>query len=209
MTDSLSATRLGSEVPRRGNRFSFNLARLILWINGWQVVGTPPNARRFVISAAPHTSNWDGFHFLVVAAYLGVDVRWVAKQSLFKGLLGKLLLFMGGVPVDRAAAGGLVPAIVEQFRNHDQLALVIAPEGTRGATDLWKSGFHRIARSAGVPIACGFLDYRTKRAGFGPTFEAEADLRLTLDKMTAFYQTITPKHPENFLLPRAEPESDD
>ena len=45
------------------------LSVVYLKLAGWQVLGTlPPEARRSVFIAAPHTSNWDLPYTLMVAA---------------------------------------------------------------------------------------------------------------------------------------------
>ncbi|MEM6703530.1 MAG: glycerol acyltransferase, partial [Acidobacteriota bacterium] len=46
------------------------LAKLILRILGWKVVGDAPAAPRYVMIAAPHTSNWDGVLLVLMAFVL-------------------------------------------------------------------------------------------------------------------------------------------
>ncbi len=200
--------RLGSRVPRRGNAFSRGLASLLLRLLGWRYVGEPPNTPKMVIAAAPHTSNMDGLIFLIAATAVGLELNFVAKHTLFKGIGGRVLSWLGGVPVDRTAAGGLVEGIIEQYQVHDKLAVVIAPEGTRSATGRWKTGFHRIARQAGVPIALGFMDYRLRRVGFGPSIVPGDDYAADLEIMLSFYRQITPRFPDRYVLPQPDERAD-
>jgi len=60
---------------------------------------------------------------------------------------------------------GFVAAMAAQFAAQSKLLLVLAPEGTRALTAGWKSGFYRIALTANVPLALGFVDYARRQAG--------------------------------------------
>jgi len=77
---------------------------------------------------------------------------------------------------------------------------VITPEGTRRRVPHWRKGFYYIAMEAKVPIALGFIDYRTKTGGIGPliypTGNYEKDLSLIID----FYRDKKGLHPEQFNL---------
>lgn len=197
-------TVLGPHVPRRGNAFSRALGRLLLRLMGWRVVGTPPDAPRFIVSAAPHTSNMDGLIFLMATFAMGLDLHWIGKHTLFDGAWGPVLRWMGGIGIDRRQPGGMVQQVVDQFRVRAALVLVIAPEGTRSATQQWKSGFYRMAEQAQVPIALGFMDYALKRVGFGPTLVPSGDFDADLQRMAGFYGRVTPRKPERFSLPAGD-----
>jgi 1-acyl-sn-glycerol-3-phosphate acyltransferase len=196
-------TVLGPNVPRRGNFFSRALARLLLRILGFRMVGNPPDAAKFIVTAAPHTSNMDGLLLLFGAFSVGFDQHWVLKHTMFQGWRGPILRWTGAVSVNRKQAGGMVQQVLEQFQTRDRFVLIVAPEGTRTRVETWKSGFHRIAVKAGVPVCLGFICYERRLVGFGPTFVPGDNFRADIDQMTAFYRQITPKHPELFALPRA------
>jgi 1-acyl-sn-glycerol-3-phosphate acyltransferase len=104
---------------------------------------------------------------------------------------------LGGIPIDRRAPRGLVGQIVEEFRRRDRLIVTITPEGTRGPTDRWRSGFYRIATEAGVPIVPGFVDYANKRAGFGPPLYPSGNVKADMDVLRAFYADKTGKFPDH------------
>jgi 1-acyl-sn-glycerol-3-phosphate acyltransferase len=194
-------TVVGPRVPRRGNFFSRWLARTILRVWGWRMVGDLPDREQFLITAAPHTSNIDGLLLLFGAYSIGLDMHWVVKHTALKGLFGYILLWTGAVGVNRKAAGGMVQQVLDTFAKRPQFVLVVAPEGTRSRVETWKSGFHRIASRAKVPVCMGFIDYRVKRLGFGGTFEPSGDYAKDLAKMVEFYRLITPRFPERFALP--------
>jgi 1-acyl-sn-glycerol-3-phosphate acyltransferase len=159
----------------------------ILSLAGWTPSGQFPDVRKAVVVCAPHTSNWDGVLMLAGAKHFGIRFEWVGKHTLFAGPLGPIMRGLGGIAVDRRAASGQVQQLVEAFATRDSLLLAVAPEGTRGHAEHWKSGFHRIARAAGVPIVLGFLDYGRKQFGFGPAFQPTEDLHADMERIRAFY----------------------
>jgi len=105
---------------------------------------------------------------------------------------------VGGIPVVRHQRGQLVAEASKLFAERDELALVVPAEGTRSRAEHWKSGFYHIARSAGVPIVCGYLDYARRRGGFGLTLPATGDVRADMDRIRAFYADKVGRYPEKF-----------
>jgi 1-acyl-sn-glycerol-3-phosphate acyltransferase len=144
--------------------------------------------------AAPHSSWWDGIWGLLMKAAIGADVHFMAKQELFSGLLGSLLRELGGMPVDRGAAKGVVEQMIDQFRQRDALWLGIAPEGTRRHVARWRSGFWHIAREAGVPIVPAYFNYANRTIGVGPLFETSEDMDADIARLRAFYAPFKGKH---------------
>jgi len=180
-------------------------ARLFRWLltlpyrrGGWTSVGTVPQPQRFVLIAAPHTSNWDFPNFLGVTGALGIRTHFMAKSSLFRWPFGGFMRAMGGVALDRAKARDTVQQMIDEFARRDDFVLTIAPEGTRGAVNRWRTGFYQIALGAGVPIVCGFMDYATRRSGLGPVIIPTGDYDADMAPIFAFYAGITGKHPGKF-----------
>jgi len=175
------------------------VATTFLKIAGWKVVGHVPQQKKLVILGAPHTSNWDFPIFLSAAAYLGLRVNYLGKHSLFEGPFAWFFRYLGGIPVDRKgpAAKDIVEQVVAQIKIRDQIWLGIAPEGTRTKVEKWKTGFHRIASAAGVPVAIIYLDAKTKTVGFGPTFDLTDDLDADMAMIQDFYASKTGVNPEN------------
>jgi len=180
-----------------GNTFTMlrSIARLILRLGGWTMVGEVPPLARAVFIAAPHTSNWDGFWFLAYKLALNVEVRFLAKDTLFWWPLGPVLSAMGALPIDRRDAATIVPQLVAAFAASDHLFLALAPEGTRKRVPYWKTGFYRIAKAAGVPIVLAFIDYRQKRLGIGPTLPDDTTMADDLATIQAFYAQFKGKRP--------------
>ena len=84
-----------------------------------------------VIAVAPHTSNWDFVVGLAADLALGLRVRFLGKDRLFRPPLGWFMRWAGGIPVDRVAPEGVTESAAASFREEAQLFLAIAPEGTR------------------------------------------------------------------------------
>ncbi len=171
-------------------------ARAFLWLTGWRPEGARPTEDRFVLIAAPHTSNWDLVYLLAIAAVFQLRVSWMGKHGLFRPPLGWLMRWLGGIPVTRHQRNRLVTQMAAIFREREQLALVVPAEGTRGYVPHWKSGFYHISRSADVPIVMGYLDYARKRGGFGPALYPSGDVRRDMDKIREFYADKVGRHPE-------------
>lgn len=183
-----------------------SMGRLWLMLTGWRADGAlPPGVHKVVFIAAPHTSNWDLPHMLAVAWVLGLRPRWMGKHTLFRGPFGAVMRGLGGVPVDRRAPNGMVGQMAEALAEQTRFALMVPPEATRSRAEYWKSGFYRIAEAAGVPIAMGYLDYGSKCGGIGPLLQPTGDLTADMERLSEFYQTITPKHPDQFGPVRFRP----
>ncbi|MEZ5708286.1 MAG: lysophospholipid acyltransferase family protein [Blastomonas sp.] len=181
-------------------------SRLMRWAlirlyrsHGWTAQGDIPEPRRFIIIAAPHTSNWDFLYFLGLTDALGVKSHFMAKQSLFRWPFRRFLLDMGGVPVDRSGGHNYVEQMAAEFARRDEFILTIAPEGTRGSVRVWKTGFYHIAMAARVPMVVGLMDYGTKTGGLGPAIWPTGDYEADMAKVAEVYRTVTPKHPDKAM----------
>lgn len=173
------------------------LARLYLWISGWSVEADPPTCAKAVFIAAPHTSNWDMPHMLACAFALRMRPSWTGKTALFRLPWGWAMRRLGGIPVDRRGKRNTVQQLKDHFDARDKLYLGVAPAGTRSYTDHWKSGFYHVARTAGVPILCGYLDYRHKVGGIGPSLKASDDIPAVMETIRQFYEPFVGRYPQN------------
>jgi 1-acyl-sn-glycerol-3-phosphate acyltransferase len=171
---------------------------LFLRANGWKAEGAIPAASKYVLIAAPHTTNWDLFYFLAIAQVMDVRVSWMGKKSLFRGPMGTIMRALGGIPVQRDRRSNLVDQMAETFSASESLVLTVPAEGTRDYVAHWKSGFYQIALAAGVPIVLGYLDYERKRGGLGPELMPTGDIREDMNEIREFYANIRGKYPEKF-----------
>lgn len=174
------------------------VARVALKAVGWTPKGSLPESKKFVIVAAPHTSNWDLPLLVFMAWQFGLHVHWLGKHTLFPWPIGWFMRLMGGISVDRRARHNVVQQVVDVFDKAETLVLAVPPEGTRGRAEYWKSGFYHIAAGARIPLVLGFLDYGKKEGGFGPSLIPGGDQEADLQVMRDFYRDIKGKHPECF-----------
>ena len=167
------------------------LLGLYRW-KGWKIEGRRPDCDKFIILGAPHTSNWDFVFFLGAANQLGIKPSFMGKTSLFKWPMTNFMLDMGGVPVDRTKRGKYVDQVAAAFEASDELALVIAPEGSRTFKGAWRTGFYHIAMAAGVPIVPAWVNNKTMRGGMGEAMMPTGDYRADLAHLAAFYREKRP-----------------
>lgn len=153
-------------------------ARAMLRWFGWRVVFDGLPARQGVFVVYPHTSNWD-FPYTIMAKWaIGLDLKFWAKDSLFRvPLFGACLRWLGGVSLSRTGSQGAVSEMLGHFAQaqYDDrfFWLALSPEGTRRRTEGWRSGFYQVALGADVPLALVRLDYANK------TVDASAFVRLS------------------------------
>ena len=165
--------------------FSVGMLRLL----GWKVEGAlPQSCSKSVFIAAPHTSNWDLPYTLMVAFALRLNIYWMGKAEIFTPPFKGLMMWLGGIPVERKTANNLVEASAQAIRDaNGPLQLVVPPEGTRSKVRYWKTGFYYIALSAQVPIVMAYMDYEQKISGLGPVFNPTGDIEADMVKIKAFY----------------------
>jgi 1-acyl-sn-glycerol-3-phosphate acyltransferase len=181
------------------------LSKFIFWLTGWKVEGeVPPELKKAVIIAAPHTTYWDFFYARLAFFIMRLPLRITIKKEVVNHpLFGWFVRGLGAIAIDRTPKNGnlkkrpsMVDAMVDIIEKHDQMIMMVTPEGTRKYVSRWKTGFYRVAEQAKVPIILGFLDYATKTAGIGPVFYPTGDYDKDLEEIMAFYRTKKGKYPE-------------
>ncbi|GAB3779514.1 1-acyl-sn-glycerol-3-phosphate acyltransferase [Dyella agri] len=187
-------TQLPPRMPRLRDGWRRRLCRSVLRLCGWSLVGDFPDLPKLVLIAAPHSSWWDGVWGLLIKVSIGADIHFMAKQELFRGPLGALLVKLGGMPINRGSAQGVVEQMIDQFHQREQLWLGIAPEGTRRHVPRWKSGFWRIAHDAGVPVFPVAFHYPDKTIHLGPPFDTTDDMDADMARLRAFYTPFQGKY---------------
>ena len=167
-----------------------------LKLNGWKIEGSLPSEySKFVLIAAPHTSNWDLPYTLMVAFALRLNIYWMGKRQLFRWPFGGLMRWLGGVEVNREQSSNLVTAAAQALvAAKGPVQLIVPPEGTRSKTRYWKTGFYWIAHTAQVPIVLSYMDYKRKLSGLGPVFTPTGDIEADMVKIKAFYAQFKGKN---------------
>lgn len=183
------------------------ISPLLRWISifilramGWKAKGKRPDVPKYVLIAAPHTSNWDFFLMILVALSLNLNTYVMAKKVLTDWAGGFFFKWLGVIPIDRSQSANTVEQAIQFFRESESLAIIIAPSGTRKKVKKWKTGFYHIANGAGIPIGMGFLDYGRKTGGVGPLFQPTGDIETDMIAIKAFYADIEGKYTQNTSL---------
>jgi 1-acyl-sn-glycerol-3-phosphate acyltransferase len=192
------AAEVGEAVPRTHGPLTAALGRFMMRLRGWRFEGAVPNERKLILLVAPHTSNWDFLTGLWAKFALRLKAGFLAKHTLFWWPLGAFLRSIGGISVDRSRAAGITEDSTRAFRESERLMLVIAPEGTRSKSKKWKSGFHRIAVAAEVPILLIAFDYPRKVVRLGPLFRPTGDYDADLAEIQSHFDAGMARRPENY-----------
>ncbi|RMG69021.1 MAG: acyltransferase [Bacteroidetes bacterium] len=179
----------------------------LLRLSGWKMaLPVPEGTDRCVMVAAPHTSNWDFYYTILAFRVMDIPLRFTIKKSWMRFPFNLLIGPLGGLGIDRKpkapgqARPSYVEAMAELFAQHQRLAVVVTPEGTRSPRDEWKTGFYYTALKAGVPIMLGYLNYQQKEAGVGGPIHPSGDLAADMRKIMDFYRDIPGHTPGNFLV---------
>jgi 1-acyl-sn-glycerol-3-phosphate acyltransferase len=184
----------------RANRSALTrwFGRTFYGLFGWKLEGDIVNAERVLITAAPHTSNWDAV--LGFAAILGINVRlhWLGKHSIFIPGLRWFMRWLGGIPVDRENPESVMGYVDEAVSKHEGVVIIVAPEGTRKKSEKWKTGFLRIAKANDCVIQLGALDFPNKRIVLGKTFKPTGDNQADIESIKEWYKQYEGKFPDQF-----------
>jgi len=178
--------------PTLLSRIVWRILRSLYRSKRFKLENHPPKLPKFILVGAPHTTNWDFIYFAGAVQEVGIKPRFIGKHTLFKWPMTRFMLDIGGMPIDRSAPRGYVNSVVDQIEQADEIALVIAPEGSRTTDGRWRSGFYHIAHGAGVPIVPAFVDHKTGRAGFGEAIMPSGDFLADLGKIVAYLKSAMP-----------------
>ena len=177
------------------------LSSFVFHALGWRAEGDVPlGIKKYIILAAPHTSNWDFFYGRLFFLMKGVPLKFFIKQEWYFFPFNYLFKSLGGIPVNRGKNQNLTDQIAAVFNQYDELAIMIPPEGTRSYNPNWKKGFYYISRKANVPVVLGYIDYQHKIGGLGPVFYITDDVEKDIESIKKFYRGIKGKFPEQGVL---------
>lgn len=158
-----------------------------------------PTAPKFVLMVAPHTSNWDFPLAMLTIFATGLRINWLGKHSIFFFPAAPILRWLGGEPIDRSVRAGTVDQSIARFARSEQYILGISPEGTRRAAPEWRTGFHRVAIGAGVPIVPAALDYSRKEIVFMPAVVPTDDTLGDIAALRRLFTAGMAKRPTQFI----------
>jgi 1-acyl-sn-glycerol-3-phosphate acyltransferase len=166
-------------------------ARRLLALFGWHVKFDGLPGPKGVAIVYPHTSNWDFVIGLLAKWSIDLPIRWIGKETLFRGLtgatLGRLMRMWGGRPVDRTNQSGAVEQLAQLMQSEPWFWLGLSPEGTRRHTDYIRSGFYHLALKLDLPVALAYIDYRTREIGVAEFVHMSGDQARDLALLRRFY----------------------
>lgn len=173
----------------------------LLKMLGWTADGGSVEEDKCIILGVPHTSAWDFVISYLFYRSCGEKAKCMIKKEFFFPPVGWLLRAMGGIPVDRSSPTNMLRSVIEEMERPGRFHLAIAPEGTRKPVKNWKTGFHLIARSVGIPVYLGYFDWGRKRVGRGQRVELTDDPRADMKRIQELYEQmhLTGKHPEKYI----------
>jgi 1-acyl-sn-glycerol-3-phosphate acyltransferase len=175
------------------------LAQKLFAALGWRIAFDGLPARQGVLIVYPHTSNWD-FIILILAKWaVGLPLKFWVKDSLFTlPVLGTWLRWLGGVPVDRKSAHGIVGDMVralDQCRARDAYFwLALTPEGTRKWIRGWRSGFYQVALGAGVPLGTCCVNFNKKTVVVSRFYTLSGDVQADMQRIAQAFRDAVGKH---------------
>ncbi len=167
---------------------------------GWKAVVNVPDYDKYIICAAPHTTNWDLFIGKLFYGAIGRDTGFMMKKDWFFWPLGPIFRWMGGIAVDRSKKTSLVDQMVQIAKESKIFHLAITPEGTRKANPKWKKGFYYIAQGADIPILLVGIDYSKKTITIGKEMRASGDIDKDMQEIKNYFKGFKGKYPENFAV---------
>lgn len=131
MSDNPASTQPSPEKPVRKGFYDFSARFLTVFFRlfcraDWHGRENVPDHGGLVL-ASNHASFFDP---PLIGCSLPREVCYLARETLFKGVLGKVITALNSIPVDRDGAGakGLKLILAELLRGR---AILLFPEGTR------------------------------------------------------------------------------
>ncbi|SFD10332.1 1-acyl-sn-glycerol-3-phosphate acyltransferase [Massilia yuzhufengensis] len=192
----MSATRdymlQAADLPTWGQRTALRLLQLA----GWKLRFKPLPGAHGIAVVYPHTSNWDFPVGLLGKWAIGLKFRWIAKDSLFRGPMGAIMRYWGGIPIDRRASMGATRQLAKTMLDSDWCWIGITPEGTRSYRPHWKSGFYHLATTAKVPLLLVYIDYGTKVLSVVDTLMLSGDADTDMAAIAAVYAGRQARYPD-------------
>ena len=141
-------------------------------------------------------------------AAVGLRPTIAVKHSLFRFGLGGVMRAFGAFPLRRSGPGepgsGAVAQFTERFdaaaASGQPLWLAVSPEGTRARGTGWRTGWHRTAVAAGVPVAVLAFDWGRRRSerrllALGAV-ALSGDLAADTAAVEALYAGVVGRHPD-------------
>lgn len=126
------------------------------------MIGQLPKAPKYIFVGVPHTSNWDFVYGWLAIKALQLNVKIFVKDVFFFWPINHFCAWLGVMPVNRRRSTNFVDSVAAMFVEHETIAALITPEGTRAYQPVLKSGYYHLAQKANVPIVVAGPNFREK-----------------------------------------------
>ncbi len=173
----------------------------ILKVWGWTTGPFLPPEPKCILLGVPHTSLLDFVVAYLFYISIGGKTYCMVKSSLFFPPLGWILRAIGGIPVDRKHPTAVVRSVIREMDKKDIMHLAIAPEGTRKPVARWKTGYHFIATTAGIPVYLCYFDWKRKHIEVNQKVELTSDANADTRRIQDIYEKMDlgARHPEKYI----------
>jgi 1-acyl-sn-glycerol-3-phosphate acyltransferase len=169
-----------------------------LWFKlaGWRITEARAQGAGVAI-AAPHTSNWDFVYALGAAILQDTKIYFSIKDSWCRiPVIGSFMMWLGAMPIDRSSKGKGQVDLIKQFvasQKNTKVFFLFTPEGTRGRSEQWKTGFYHVAQGCDIPIFLAKVDYLIKEAGVFHSYQITDDKEEDIQAIQASYKRVAGK----------------
>ena len=143
---------------------------------------------------------WDFVVGKMVLDVMGLNVKFMIRKESFRFPMNIILNLLGGIPVDRQHVRMLPVHIGNMIKKEDNIAVLIAPEGTRKRVEVWKKGFYFIALKAKIPILLYGIDYEKKLIQCTKSIIPTGDIENEMREIKLYFKDFKGKKPENFTI---------
>ena len=208
--------KLNSKTAMKERALLRVIARKLLKISGFEIMGEFPNNSKVVLIAVPHTSFYDMYLMFLMVYTLGVDINYLAAKWIFTRIASPVRLYAdpdrqgipwplgfiqkrifiksGGIPVVRSGKKNQVVEIVEILRQKDGFNLVIAPEGGITKTNTFRLGFIPIALQLNADVVPIQVDYKNKVYNFLPPIDMAQEKDVLISNLMYSFDGIVGKN---------------
>ena len=147
-------------LPTWGQRTALRLLNAI----GWTFYFKPLPGPHGIAVVYPHTSNWDFFVGLLAKWAVGLQFRWLAKDSLFRGPMGPIMRYWGGVAVDRSSPQGAIVRLAQTMRAIHNTSAIARVRSACSRLSETSSSVLLVLRLSSLTVTSPFLVLTTTRS---------------------------------------------
>lgn len=166
---------------------------------GWKTKVSVPDYDKYIICAAPHTTNWDLFIGKLFMGAIGRETGFMMKKDWFFWPLGPIFRWMGGIPVDRSRKSSLVDQMINIAKSSKNFIWPLLPKVRAKQIRIGKRVLLYCPRSRSAHHISSYRLRKkciTAEKVIHPSGNIEKDMR----EIKLYYKDFKGKHPELFTI---------